>query len=124
MAGSAFATVPALLPCVCCCCALRVSRIHADGNIPPQLYVRISNRLVGEFVMTQNNICVPNEAQSIALGDWSFDEHMTGKYAVPNKEGDGYTVMLEGNFWPSVGAACDNPKSADDPEGSHDAMNV
>eukprot|EP01047_Picozoa_sp_COSAG01_P098960 COSAG01_NODE_29065_length_646_cov_0.983547_1_plen_32_part_10 len=31
------------------------------------------------FVMTQNNICVPKENQSIALGDWSFDEHMTGK---------------------------------------------
>lgn len=49
----------------------------ADDNIPPQLYVRISNRLVGEFVMTQNNICVPNEEQSIAIGDWSFDEHVS-----------------------------------------------
>jgi hypothetical protein len=63
------------------------------GNIPPQLYVRISNRLVGEFVMTQHNICVPKENQSIALGDWSFDEHMTGKYAVPDGKG-GYTVTL------------------------------
>jgi hypothetical protein len=51
---------------------------QAYGNIPPQLYVRISNRLVGDYVMTQNNICVPNEAESIAIGDWSFDEHMTG----------------------------------------------
>ena len=49
----------------------------ADDHIPPQLYVRISNRLVGEFVMTQNNICVPNEEQSIAIGDWSFDEHVS-----------------------------------------------
>ena len=55
---------------------------EAYGHIPPQLYVRISNRLVSDFVMTQNNICVPKENQSIALGDWSFDEHMTGKYAV------------------------------------------
>jgi hypothetical protein len=45
--------------------------------------------------MTQNNICVAKEDQSIALGDWSFDEHMTGKYAVPDGEG-GYTVTLEG----------------------------
>ena len=27
----------------------------AFGHVPPQLYVRISNRLVGDFVLTQNN---------------------------------------------------------------------
>lgn len=80
------------------------------GHIPPQLYIRISNRLVGEYVMTQNNICEPKEAQSVAIGDWSFDEHMTGKYAVPDGKG-GYTVTLEGNFWPSVAEACTNPAS-------------
>ena len=66
------------------------------GHIPPQLYVRISNRLVGDYVMTQNNIAMPqNKDDSIAVGDWSF-EHMTGKYAVNG------TVVLEGNFWPTV----------------------
>ena len=41
---------------------------------------------------------------SIAVGDWSLDQHMTGKYAVPNANGDGgFTTVLEGNFWPSVG---------------------
>lgn len=50
------------------------------GYMPPQLYVRISNRLVGDFVMTQNNIANPrNKTDGIAVGDWSFDEHMTGK---------------------------------------------
>ena len=67
------------------------------GHIPPQLYVRISNRLVGDYVMTQNNIAAPQrKPDSIAVGDWSFDEHMTGKYAV-----NGH-VVLEGNFWPTV----------------------
>ena len=42
---------------------------------------------------------------------------------MPDEKG-GYTVMLEGNFWPSVGAGCQNPKSADKPKGSHDAMNM
>ena len=42
---------------------------------------------------------------SIAVGDWSFDEHMTGKYAVPDGKG-GYTVTLEGNFWPSIAEGC------------------
>lgn len=35
-------------------------------------------------------------------GSWSFDEHMTGKYAVPLGNGS-YTTQLEGNFWPKAG---------------------
>ena len=109
--------------CTCVCRLANLKRL-TSGNIPPQLYIRISNRLVGEFVMTQNNICVPKEDQSIALGDWSFDEHMTGKYAVPDGRG-GYTVTLEGNFWPSVAEACTGP-AAHDPEVKprKDAYNV
>lgn len=72
------------------------------GHVPPQLYVRISNRLVGDYVMTQNNMADPrNKDDSIAVGDWSLDEHMTGKYAVPVGGGK-FEVQLEGNFWPSV----------------------
>ena len=70
--------------------------------MPVQLYVRISNRLVGDYVMTQNNIGMPRaKPDSIAVGDWSLDEHMTGKYAVPDGKG-GHVVTLEGNFWPSI----------------------
>ena len=74
------------------------------GHIPPQLYVRISNRMVSDYVMTQNNMGNPrNKPDSIAVSDWSLDEHMTGKYAVPKAGHPGeYVVMLEGNFWPSV----------------------
>ena len=58
--------------------------------------------------MTQNNICQSSwKADSVAVGDWSFDEHMTGKYAVPDPSSkSGYSVMLEGNFWPSIAAGC------------------
>jgi len=73
-----------------------------NGYMPHQLYIRISNRLVGDYVMTQNNIAVPrSKSDSIGVGDWSFDEHMTGKYAVPMGDGR-YEVTLEGNFWPSL----------------------
>ena len=41
-------------------------------------------------------------AVSIAVADWSLDEHMTGKYAVP-VGGGRLEVQLEGNFWPAVG---------------------
>ena len=72
------------------------------GNVPPQLYVRISNRMVSDYVITQNNMGNPrNKNDSIAVSDWSLDEHMTGKYAVQQDDGS-FTVMLEGNFWPSV----------------------
>lgn len=60
--------------------------------------------MVGDYVMTQNNIRQPAwKNDSIAVGDWSFDEHMTGKYAVP-VGGGRYEVQLEGNFWPKCGA--------------------
>ena len=72
------------------------------NHIPPQLYVRISNRMVGDFVLTQNNLARPQKKDdSIAVGDWSFDEHMTGKYAV-NVGNGRWEVQLEGNFWPKV----------------------
>ena len=55
--------------------------------------------------MTQNNIANPrNKSDSIGVGDWSFDQHMTGKYAVPVGDGK-YEVQLEGNFWPTIDAA-------------------
>lgn len=75
-----------------------------NGHIPVQLYVRISNRLVGDYVMTQNNIANPrNKTDAIAVGDWSFDEHMTNKFAVPVPGSSGkYDVILEGNFWPTI----------------------
>lgn len=76
---------------------------QAFGHVPPQLYVRISNRMVSDYVITQNNIASSprNRADSVGVGDWSFDEHMTGKYAVPTADGRA-EVMLEGNFWPPI----------------------
>jgi hypothetical protein len=74
-----------------------------NGHVPFQLYVRESNRLVGDYVMTQNNLYPQAKGEvSIAVGDWSLDQHMTGKYAVP-VGGGRYEVQLEGNFWPAVG---------------------
>lgn len=79
----------------------------AFGHVPPQLYVRISNRLVGDVVLTQNTIANPRaKPDSVGVADWEFDGHMTGKYAVPTAGGAGqgvsYEVMLEGNFRPPV----------------------
>lgn len=41
------------------------------GNFPPQLYVRISNRLLGQEFLTQNNISSPQiKADGVAMGCW------------------------------------------------------
>lgn len=76
--------------------------------IPPQLYIRESNRLVGDFVLTQNNIGNPAYLEdSVAAGSWWLDKHMTGKYAVPVGVGK-FEVRLEGNF-PKVPATSPPP---------------
>ena len=84
----------------------------AFGHIPPQLYIRISNRLVSDFVLTQNNLAAPRaRPDSIGVGDWSLDEHMTSKVAMPVEGQPGkFEVTLEGNFWPSVanGSNCES----------------
>ena len=55
----------------------------AAGNFPPQLYVRISNRLRGVALLTQNNISTPQtRPDSIAVGNWSFDQHTESRRAV------------------------------------------
>jgi hypothetical protein len=74
-----------------------------NNNIPYQLYVRISNRLVGDYVMTQNNICQPRwKPDSIAVGDWSFDEHMYGarfRQKIPLEDDIGsHTCSLEASM--------------------------
>ena len=77
------------------------------GHVPPQLYVRESNRLVGDYVMTQNNIAKPPYVDdSVTTAHWWLDMHMTGKYAVPVGNGTfprvpvgtKFVVQLEGNF--------------------------
>ena len=41
------------------------------GNFPPQLYVRISNRLIGQSLLTQNNISNPRvKKDAVAMGCW------------------------------------------------------
>jgi hypothetical protein len=61
--------------------------------------------------MTQSNIGNPRgKPDSIGVADWSYDEHMTGKYAVPTGNASmPYQVMLEGNFWPSISGECEQP---------------
>ena len=47
-----------------------------NGNFPYQVYVRQARRLVGQFVLTENNILNKTKfADSIGLGYYSMDQH-------------------------------------------------
>ena len=51
-----------------CGCGCLSAEFQEFGHIPPQLYIRASNRLVGDYVMTQNNIANPrNKPDSIGV---------------------------------------------------------
>lgn len=69
-------------------------------NFPPQLYVRISNRLQGETILTQNNIANPrNKPDGVAMGCWTFDQHTMSRRARPSaKDPSKYVVENEGFF--------------------------
>jgi hypothetical protein len=55
----------------------------ATDHFPPQLYIRISNRLRGEVLLTQNNLALPQaKPDSVAVGKWSFDQHTESRRAV------------------------------------------
>ena len=62
--------------------------------------------------MTQNNIALPRlKHDSIAVGDWSFDEHMTGRYAVP--------VGKNQTTGTSSRRTKKSPKKKEDPKNQH-----
>jgi len=86
-------------------------------NFPPQLYVRISNRLIGESLLTQNNIIEPQaKDDAVAMGCWIFDQHTVSRHAVPANstqhtrtgmvvENEGFMRAILG----SEGLPCDHP---------------
>jgi hypothetical protein len=70
----------------------------ATGHFPPQIYVRISNRLRGETVLTQNNINHPQaRPDAVAVGDWSFDQHIESRRATRDaRNASRWVVVNEG----------------------------
>lgn len=68
------------------------------GNWSPQLYIREARRMVGHFVMTENELLqkkpTPN---SVGMGSYTIDSHNTQRYITP----EGY-VQNEGD----IGVKC------------------
>ncbi|MCB9257729.1 MAG: FAD-dependent oxidoreductase [Ignavibacteriales bacterium] len=64
-----------------------------NNNWPHQIYVREARRMIGSFVMTENEILGKNPVnKSIGMGSYTMDSHNTQRYITPEgfvqNEGD------------------------------------
>ncbi len=64
-----------------------------NGNWPHQLYIREARRMVGAFVMTENELLKKRPTpQSIGMGSYTMDSHNVQRYVTPQgyvqNEGD------------------------------------
>ncbi|WP_036153590.1 FAD-dependent oxidoreductase [Maribacter forsetii] len=65
-----------------------------NGNWPHQIYVREARRMVGEFVMTENELLKKSKTPNpIGLGSYTMDSHNAQRYIKP----DGF-VQNEGDI--------------------------
>jgi hypothetical protein len=64
-----------------------------NGNWPYNIYVRESRRMLGEYIMTENDVLGKREVpQSIGMGSYTMDSHNVQRYVTPEgfvqNEGD------------------------------------
>jgi hypothetical protein len=73
---------------------LAADEFKDNGNWPFQLYVREARRMIGQYVMTENELLGRRETpQSIGMGSYTIDSHNVQRYVTP----DGY-VQNEGDI--------------------------
>jgi hypothetical protein len=86
-----------------------------NGNWPHQIYVREARRMIGEFVMTENELLKKNPTpKPIGLGSYTMDSHNIQRYIKPDgfvqNEGD-IGVSTNGPYTISYGSLV--PKKED-----------
>ncbi len=64
-----------------------------NGNFPHQLYIREARRMIGDYVMTENDVMSRKETpNSVGMGSYHLDSHNTQRYITPEgyveNEGD------------------------------------
>jgi FAD dependent oxidoreductase len=73
---------------------LAADEFKDNGNWPYQLYIREARRMIGQYVMTENELLGRRETpQSIGMGSYTIDSHNVQRYVTP----DGY-VQNEGDI--------------------------
>jgi hypothetical protein len=76
-----------------------------NGNWPYNIYVRESRRMLGEYVMTENDVLGKREVpQPVGMGSYTMDSHNVQRYVTP----EGY-VQNEGD----IGVAAKQPYKID-----------
>ncbi len=81
---------------------LAIDEFTDNDNFPHQLYVREARRMLGQYVMTEDNCTLDREADNpIGLGAYPMDSHNTHRYLRHTDDGDPTNdwVETEGNFW-------------------------
>lgn len=72
-----------------------------NGGWPYNIYVRESRRMLGEYIMTENDVLGKREVpESIGMGSYTMDSHNVQRYVTP----EGF-VQNEGD----IGVDADNP---------------
>lgn len=70
-----------------------------NGNWPHQMYVREARRMIGKYVMTENELTKKRPTpESVGMGSYSIDSHNIQRYITP----EGY-VQNEGDIGVSTG---------------------
>ncbi|OYP29509.1 MULTISPECIES: FAD-dependent oxidoreductase [Rhodopirellula] len=72
---------------------LAADEFDDNGHWPHQIYVREARRMIGQFVMTENELQKRRPTpQSVGMGSYSIDSHNTQRYITPEgrvqNEGD------------------------------------
>ncbi|MCP5518260.1 MAG: FAD-dependent oxidoreductase [Verrucomicrobiales bacterium] len=88
-----------------------------NGNWPHQIYVREARRLVGRFVMTENELLMRRPTpESVGMGSYTIDSHNVQRYITPEggvqNEGD-IGVPTAGPYQIAFGALLPRAGQAD-----------
>lgn len=88
-----------------------------NGNWSPQLYIREARRMVGHYVMTENELTKKRPTpDSVGMGSYTIDSHNTQRYITPEgyvqNEGD-IGVSTKGPYEIAYGALVPKKGQAD-----------
>ena len=64
-----------------------------NGNWPHQMYIREARRMIGDYVVTENDVLLKREVpEPVGMGSYTMDSHNTQRYITPEgfvqNEGD------------------------------------
>ena len=88
-----------------------------NGNWPHQLYIREARRMIGQFVLTENELLKRKPTpDSIGMGSYTMDSHNVQRYITPEgyvqNEGD-IGVSTRGPYQIAYGSIVPKPGQAD-----------